>query len=447
MSLRQPVLLRGRPELVSSWVATAVAVCAFYGAVVLGAELFTASAPPLLLSVAATVVVAAGIGPLQRRLEERASRVVHGDRQAPYEVLQQFTSELSAACQPEALPHRMARLLAEGTTAAWAEVWVVVNGRLTLVAAHPDGSGGPTDPPPVGAPQRGDGIRSVTVGHEGEPLAVLRVQERPGRPLSPVEERLFAGLAAQAGLALHAARLRAELTVRHEELSASTEELRRARERLVAAQDQERRKLERDIHDGAQQQLVALGINLRLAQTLAGHGSSPARADQVPARARELLGMQASAATDALQTLASLARGVQPPVLREQGLLPALRRVADTSPVPILVRAGTGGAVRLDPHTEAALYFCATEAIQNAVKHAAASRVDVVLTVEDGRASLSVTDDGSGVVAASRGSGIANMHDRLTSLAGTLSIDSGAGRGTTVTARVPVAAAREALLR
>jgi signal transduction histidine kinase len=437
MSLGRPLSLRSRPEVALSWVGTAAAVGAVYAAVMLtGALVSSSAAPSLALSVAATVVVAAAIGPLQRRLERRISRLVHGDRRAPYDVLQQFTSQLSAACQPDALPHRMARLLAEGTGAAWAQVWVVVNERLTLVAAHPAESGGPAEPPPVGAAGRGDGTRSVTVGHEGQPLAVLRVQERQGHPLTPVEERLFAGLAAQAALALHAARLRAELTVRHEELAASTEELRQARDRLVTAQDQERRRLERDIHDGAQQQLVALGINLRLAQTLAAQ----APGGRAPARAWELLGEQGAAAADAMETLASLARGVQPQVLREHGLLEALRRVADTSPVPVHVRATPGGAARLDPHTEAALYFCGTEAVQNAVKHAGASRVDVLLTAEDGQVRLSVTDDGSGVAGTAAGAGLTNMRDRMVALGGTLHIGSAPGGGTTVTGTVPAAA-------
>jgi signal transduction histidine kinase len=436
MSLGRPVSLRSRPELALSWVATAVAVCACYGAVTLvGWLVVPSAAPSLLLAVVATVAVAALIGPLQRRLEERISRRLHGDRQSPYEVLQQFTSQPSAACQPAALPHRMARLLAEGTAAAWAQVWVVVNGRLTLVAAHPPDSGGAADtPPPVGPPEAAGGRRSVTVGHQGEPLAVLRLQERPGHPLTPVEERLLAGLAAQAGLALHAARLRAELTVRHEELSASTEELGRARTQLVAAQDQERRRLERDIHDGAQQQLVALGINLRLAQTLA------AQPGEGPGRAPELLGAQVSAARQALETLSSLARGLQPRALSEHGLLEALRQVAATSPIPVFVHAPTGTPPRLEPHTEAALYFCGTEAIQNAVKHSGAARVDVVLTVVEGCAGLTVTDDGTGVVAPGSGAGMSNMHDRLSALAGTLSIDSATGRGTTVVARVPLTA-------
>ena len=113
------------------------------------------------------------------------------------------------------------------------------------------------------------GRRALAVRHGGHLLGVLRLQERPGVALTAVEERLFAGLAAQAGLVLRLVGLRAELEDRHEELVARAEELKASRERLIETQDAERRRLERDIHDGAQQHLVALTVNLRLAQTIA----------------------------------------------------------------------------------------------------------------------------------------------------------------------------------
>jgi signal transduction histidine kinase len=273
-------------------------------------------------------------------------------------------------------------------------------------------------------------MRSVTVGHNGELLGFLRVQERPGHPLTPVEERLFAGVAAQAGLALHTARVRAELESRHDDLVRRAMELRAARTRLVTAEDEARRHLERDIHDGAQQQLVALGINLRLAQTLA---------DRNPERAGELLGEQATAAESALETLMTLARGDHPRVLRQEGLVAALRAAATASPLPVTLRADQVG--RLPRSAEAALYFSALEALQNVVKHADASSVQMSLDHDGGVVVLRVTDDGRGITDTDvPGAGRANIRDRLAPLGGAVLMVRRPEGGTEVSVSVPVPA-------
>ena len=322
---------------------------------------------------------------------------------------------------------RMARVLAEGTAATWAQVWLLVNDRLTLVATHPTDADARQDPPSLPGNEDGDGLRSVAVGHGGEVLGVLRVRERENRPLSTVEERLFAGLAAQAGLVLHNAQLQTELSTRHNELVVQAAELRRSRDQLVVAQDQERRRLERDIHDGAQQQLVALGINLRLAQTLS---------TKTPERAAELLCEQAEAATDAIDTLSRLSRGVYPQLLSERGLTDALTAVAATSPVPAQVYVGNIG--RFTRAVEGAVYFCSLEALQNAAKHAAAGSVEVRLRLEDDQLHLTVTDDGAGIATGSEaGVGITNMRERVEALGGHVKVTSGPVAGTSVTAVVP----------
>jgi signal transduction histidine kinase len=323
----------------------------------------------------------------------------------------------------------MARLVAEGTAAEWAQVWLLVNDRPTLVAGFPPtASADMSIPPSLTAPGLPGGLRSVTVGHNGELLGFLRLKERPEHPLTSVEERLFAGVAAQAGLALHAAKMRAELRCRHADLASRAEELRAARTRLVTAQDEARRHLERDIHDGAQQQLVALGINLRLAQTLA---------DRNPGRARELLGEQAAAAEEALETLVTLARGDHPRVLREEGLLAALRAVAAASPLPVILRADEVG--RLPTSAEAALYFSALEALQNAVKHADASSVQMSLALDGGLARLRVADDGRGINETDvPGAGRANIRDRLAPLGGAVLMVRRPEGGTEVTVSVPI---------
>ncbi len=383
------------------------------------------SSPHLGLSVVATVIVALGFEPVQSRLDRFATEAVHGGRQSPYDVMSQFSKAVTGEYASEELPARMAKLLAEGTGAEWAQVWLVVQNQLTLAATWPPNATSVADPPSEAQPL---GRRSRQVRQAGELLGHLVLQEHEDVPLGPVEERLFAGLANQAGLVLRGARLRAELVARAEELSTRAAELRLSRERLVDAQDHERQRLERNIHDGAQQHLVALAVNLRLAQTLAQRSAS--NTDQV-------LAEQALAATETIQTLVSLSRGIYPRLLSEQGLPEALRAASATSPLPVKV---TGeGFGRYSPSIEAAAYFCSLEALQNAVKHSGAQRVLIHLATEPAGLTLCVEDDGDGFDTAttSAGAGLSNMRDRIESLGGELTIRSDPGRGTTVEARLP----------
>jgi signal transduction histidine kinase len=403
-------------------VGLTVFVVLVYFVVVLGggALVGRTSSPDLVLSVIATVVVAVAFDRVQRVLERTATRLVYGDATAPYDVLERFTSTVTGSYPVEEVPSRMARVLAEGTGARAAEVWLTVEDRPTLAATWPPGAG----PVPEGAPGR----RALPVRYAGESLGVLVVQEQS--PLTTVEERLFAGLADQAGLVLRSAALRVQLQRRVEELSARADELRASRQRLVDLQDERRRVLERDIHDGAQQHLVALAVNLRLAQTLA---------DRSPERAVELLAAQAQATADAIDTLVQLSRGIYPPLLAEEGLTSAVRAAAATSPVPVTVVADVG---RYDARIEAAAYFACLEALQNAAKHSGAKSVRVSLTDGSGSVVLAVEDDGHGFdpSSAPAGAGLANLRDRVESVGGTLTTTSGPDRGTRVEAVLPARA-------
>jgi signal transduction histidine kinase len=334
----------------------------------------------------------------------------------------------------------MARLLAEGTGAAYAQVWLSVHGRLVLAATWPpDASVDQNAPGPADTARTAEGRRAQAVHHGGERLAVLVVRERDRAPLTPVEEKLFAGLAAQAGLVLRTVRLRAELADRLRESSRHAEELQASRERIVAAQDDERRRLERDIHDGAQQHLVALAVNLRLAQTLLA---------RAPERAPPVLAELETAAGDTIATLVDLSRGIYPRLLTDAGLPAALRATAATSSVPVDVETqpGLDAAERPPGDIEAAVYFCGLEALQNAAKHSGATRVAVRLAQRAGTLQLTIDDDGAGFAAGTSsgrqaqrgGSGLTNMRDRIESVGGVLLIESQAGTGTRVTARVPV---------
>lgn len=390
-----------------------------------GALVGHTSSPALSLSVLATAVVALAFDPVQTRLARAATRLVHGGIPAPYDVLRRFTATVTEASPAEGLPTRMARVLAEGTGAAWAQVWLVVDGTPALAATWPARG---SDPDPGGTLAEAPGRHRLQVTHAGELLGVLVVQEREHAPLTPVEQRLVSGLADQAGLVLRSARLRAELETRLAELARRAEELRVSRQRLVDVQDERRRALERDIHDEAQQHLVALAVNLRLAGTLAARS---------PDRAREVLAAQAPATARAIDTLVRLSRGIYPALLADDGLAVAIEAAASASAVPVEVRAR--GLGRYAPNVEAAAYFSCLEAVQNAVKHSGASEVRVDLRGGPGTLAFLVEDDGRGFdpVAAQAGAGLTNIRDRVESVGGTLHLDSTPGLGTRVRAVLP----------
>ena len=421
------------------WLAGAVVLAGLTGFVLLvyvvvvlggGALVGHTSSPDVGLSVLATAVVALAFEPVQSRLEAFASRVVLGGAASPYDVLSRFSETVTGSHPAEELPVRMARVLADGTGAAWSQVWLVVGRRPTLAATWPPDATREADADePAPADTAVPGRRSLPVRHGGELLGVLVVQEREHVPLTSVEERLFAGLASQSGLVLRGARLRAELESRLGELSVRADELRSSRQRLVDVQDAERRLLERDIHDGAQQHLVALAVNLRLAETLARR--SPERADV-------LLAGQEQAAVDAIETLVQLSRGIYPRLLADRGLVSALDTAFGNSPVPVKVSARDVG--RYSSSVEAAAYFCCLEAVQNAAKHSGATTVCVELRGEPGYLGCVIDDDGSGFEpdAVSAGSGLANMRDRVESVGGRLSIETSGSGGARVRAWLPV---------
>jgi signal transduction histidine kinase len=406
-------------------------VVVVYVVVVLGGGLVIGrtDSPSLPLSVVATAVVALAFERVQTRLETVASRAVHGGLASPYDVLRRFSETVAGSHPAEELPSRMARVLTEGTGAAWSQVWLVVGDRPRLAATWPPDA---TRERVVGDPDDGEvpGRRSLEVRQGAEVLGVLVVQERQSNPLTSVEQRLFQGLARQAGPVLLGARLRAQLELRRVDLSARADELRESRERLVDLQDAERRMLERDIHDGAQQHLVALAVNLRLAQTLA---------ERSPERADVLLAAQEQAAADAVDTLVHLSRGIYPRLLAERGLAPALRQAVAHSPVAVQV---VPDVVRRRPQAvEAAAYFCCLEAVQNAAKHAGAASIRVELKDEAGSLTCVVEDDGAGydVRTTTAGTGLTNMRDRVEAVGGALTIGSTPGRGTRVVAVLPTA--------
>jgi signal transduction histidine kinase len=295
---------------------------------------------------------------------------------------------------------------------------------LRPAASWPERSGGTEEP----VPTRDDalphlpGDQTVPVRHQGELLGALTVTKRQGESLTPIEQKLLDDLAHQAGLVLKNVGLTAELLARLDDLRAS-------RQRLVAAQDEERRRLERNLHDGAQQNLVAIKVKLGLAEMLA---------EKDPEKAKALVAELKADTDEALETLRDLARGIYPPLLADKGLAAALESQARKATLPVAVQAK--GIGRYPQEVEAAVYFCVLEALQNVQKYAAASRATVHLGEHDGELSFDVKDDGTGFdpATAKRGSGLTNMADRLDALSGGVELESAPGEGTTLRGAIPV---------
>jgi len=364
------------------------------------------------------------VWPMRRLATRIADRVVYGGRATPYEVLTTFSERAGETYATDDVLPRMAEVLARGVGASRARIWLHVGGELRTAAAWPE-----SDPRDGSLAMPGDTLpdlspdHAVAVRDRGELLGALSVQMPANDPMTPGRERLVGDLASQAGLLLRNVRLT-------EELKANLDELRASRQRLVVAQDEERRRLERNIHDGAQQHLVALSIKLGLLGQQAGRG--PERTDQ-------LLSQLQSDARDALENLRDLARGIYPPLLADQGLLAALAAQARKSPVEATVEADGFG--RYPQDVEATVYFCVLEALQNVAKHARAAHAQVHLSHSDGVVAFQVIDDGVGFDAthASYGTGMQGMADRLAVAGGTLTVRSSPGSGTTVIGRVPAA--------
>jgi signal transduction histidine kinase len=385
------------------YVAVVVVVGAFVGATAF-------------LSLVATAIVAVAFQPARDRAKRAANRLIYGERATPYEVLSGFSEHVSETYAGEDIIPRMARLLAEGTGATDATVWLRVGAQMRPAASWPE----PAEPRAAVASE-GDGLpafadvdAAVPVRHGSELLGALTVTKPPNDPMRPEEHKLLSDLAAQAGLVLENFRL--------------IEDLRSSRQRLVAAQDEERRRLERNLHDGAQQQLVALAVKVRMAEGLVGQDEQ---------REREALHGILDDAQGALEDLRDLARGIYPPLLADRGLPDAIQAQARKSPIPVTVEHD--GVGRYPPEVEAAVYFSVLEALQNVAKYANASNVVVRLRLQQGDLAFSVSDDGRGFQkeTTSFGMGLQNIADRLAALGGTFVVRSTPGEGTKVSGLIP----------
>jgi signal transduction histidine kinase len=392
-------------------------------AVGIGSLVGSGGKPNLGLSILATAIVAVGFQPVRERVQRVANRLVYGERATPYEVLSEFSGRVAETYAADEVLPRMARVLQQGSGAETAVVWLRSEHRLLAAATYPGSADG------IGALEvRGDALpeipgsdHAVAVEHRGKLLGALSIAKRRGESLTPMELKLIDDLAHQAGLVLENVGLTTELMHR-------LDELRLSRQRLVQAQDEERRRLERNLHDGAQQHLVALKVKLGLVEALTGKS---------PAHAAAMLEQLQGDADEALETLRDLARGIYPPLLADKGLPVALESQARRATLPVAVDAD--GVSRYSPDLEATVYFCVLEALQNVQKYAGASHAAVRLREADGELRFEVEDDGRGfdVSAVKTGSGLTNMADRLDAAGGRLDVDSEPGRGSRLCGTVP----------
>lgn len=404
--------------------ALAVLVGLVYVGMVVGVgSLAGAASDNLLLSIAATGIVAVAFQPVREAVERLANRLVYGNRATPYEVLSGFSARMAGAAAPEELLSDMARTLADGTGASSARVLLKVDDELRLVASHPEApsGSGAASTESNGRPETRGTQHQVEVFHRGEMLGALSITKRPGEPITPVESKLMADLASQAGVVFRNVKLNEQLLARLEELQAS-------RQRVLTAQYQARRQLERDLHDGAQQQLVALKVKISLAERIA-----------TEEKVKKFLSQLQKEADDTLQTLRDLARGIYPPLLADKGLTVALTAQANKNPLPVTVEGEVG---RYGQEVEAAVYFCCLEALQNITKYAGQCEVWITLASDDQRLTFEVRDNGAGFDSAAvvHGHGLENMSDRLDALSGKITIISKVGEGTTVRGSAPVRA-------
>jgi signal transduction histidine kinase len=406
------------------------------------------------LSMLAAAVAAIGYLPARDRLAASATRFVYGAKEAPDEALRTFGSRLTRAVPMDELLLQLAESLRKTMALTRAEVYTGTGDVLERAVSVPDAGPRsivvtPRERPvvtragvsgsawvSVWLPALLEGreqvqLRMAPVSYGGELLGLI-VVERPATAdsFSEDDDRVLTELARQVGLAFHNAQLDAALQTTLDELRGQATALRESRARIVASGDAERRRVERNLHDGAQQNLVALAVNLRLARDLV---------IEDPQAAAEAIDEIAVEVKRTIQELRELAHGIYPPLLADSGLGEALRAAASRSPLAVDV-AGDGIG-RYSAEIEAAVYFCCLEALQNAAKHAPDARVEIRLWEESGGLLFSVSDDGPGFDPgqARQGHGFVNMADRLGAIGGTVRWQSEPGHGAQIRGTIPLA--------
>lgn len=372
-----------------------------YALVVVGIGSWVGDGSSLALSIVAVSIVAVAFEPARRRVQHWANVLVYGKRATPYEVLANATSRLSDTSDPDEVLAQITRLVVDGTGASEAVLWLSLGDAMQPRASTPLSaveklSSIPGSSDGVG---RIPGDSVVAIRHRGEVLGALSVMMSPGDAVTGGDEKVLGDVAAGAGVLLRN-------IVLHAELADRAAQLRVSRRRLVAAQDAERHRLERDLHDGAQQQVVALKVKLGIARTLAEREDAESVA--------ELVGSLADTTQEAVDAMRAVAHGIYPPLLEAEGLEAALNAAKRTIPVPVEIV--TFGVERYGRSVEESVYFVVLGIVTEAVD-CGASRA-IVSLAEGGqmiRFSIDVDTIPADLVA---------VEDRVEALDGTLTVSS-----------------------
>jgi signal transduction histidine kinase len=409
----------------------------------------------LVASMGAAGIAALAYPVARARLEVAANRLVYGERVAPDDAVRKFGTRLTRAVPMDELLLQLCESLRKTMRLQSAEVWTGSDGVYEVAASAPHRNRPPLHVSakaiPVTAragvsggtwidiwlPELAEGriaanMRVAPLAHGGELLGLVVCERSPdGDPFTRDTDVTLTELARQVALALHNVNLDSALQASLDELRHKNIELHESRARIVAAGDAERRRLERNLHDGAQQHLVALAVKVRLARDAV---------EDDPADAMSLLDELRTDLQDAIAELRALAHGIFPPLLVSGGLTHALPAAASRATLPATVECVD--IDRFEPELEAAVYFCCVEAMQNASKHAGdGSKIAVRVWRDDGALRFTVADDGVGFDAngtAVKGHGFINMADRLGAMQGSLAVHSNIGEGTCIEGRVPL---------
>jgi signal transduction histidine kinase len=391
--------------------AASLLIAAAYAVIAATPGLMLGNRVPVALAVVITIAAALAFQPLRRRLESAVSRRLFGDRVRQYQLLKNLGVTMEQTAELDELLPRLAHAVRDGIGASWVRV------RLR------DADGSWLDEPVgVAGEVSGEIAAGIDLARAGELLGRVDLGPKPGG-YAPADLELLTTVAAQATTAVANVRLASQLKEGLEELSTS-------RVRLIAAQDAERRRIERDLHDGIQQEVVALIAGLRLARN---------RLSRDQLTAVELTDLQ-DQAREMLRDLRELAHGIHPPVLSDNGLVAALESRATRFPISVQILADDGlRAERFSEDVEGTAYFVACESLTNVAKHAGTAGARIRLSHPGGRLCLVVEDDGRGFEPnGARSGGLANIRDRVEALHGRLTIESRLGAGTSVRAELPL---------
>lgn len=376
------------------------------------------------LAVVVTIAAAMLFQPARRRLERLADRLVFGDRLGGYELVRQFGAVLEHAFDLEELVPQTAATVHRGLAANWVRV-----------SLHDLGVEGPhvrsavTDG--IDGDDPGQAHLTVPLVHAGERVGVVECGPKREGDYTEIDRNLLATLARQATLAIRNARLATSLADRVADLDAQARELAASRTRIVQAAEAERRRIERDIHDGVQQQIVALMAALALARTQLG--IDPAQADATLSSLEDLV-------RQTHVDVRELARGIHPAVLSDRGLEEAVE--ARLARLPIGVTIESDPSIRdvcLAQEVEGAAYFFISEGLTNVMKHATTDEATVRLHTSEGQLHVEVADEGRGYEpGAAAPSGLSGLKDRLEALGGSLEVVTRPGEGTRLIGHLPV---------